>query len=34
MYFTTGDFDGDFSGSGVTGKVGVFQIGVTVGYKH
>jgi hypothetical protein len=34
MYFTTGDFDGDFSGSGVTGKVGMFQIGVTVGYKH
>jgi hypothetical protein len=34
MYFTTGDFGGDFSGEGITGKVGMFQIGVTIGLKH
>jgi len=32
--FKTGDFGGDLSGEGITGKYAAFQIGVTLGYKH
>ena len=34
MYFKTDDFGGDFSGAGVKGTVGMFQVGVTIGLKH
>ena len=32
--FKTGDFGGDLSGSGTTAAVSMFQIGLTLGYKH
>jgi hypothetical protein len=32
--FSTGDFDGDFAGEGITAKDGIFQVGVALGYKH
>ena len=32
--FKTGDFGGALSGESITGKIGTFQVGVTIGYKH
>lgn len=32
--FSTGDFNGDYAGDGITGKTGIFQIGLGIGYKH
>ena len=32
--FKTGDFGGFLTGQGVTAKSGLFQLGVTLGYKH
>ena len=32
--FKTGDFGGALSGESITGKIGTFQVGVTLGYKH
>jgi hypothetical protein len=32
--FSTNDYGGDLSGAGVSGKAGLFQIGVTIGLKH
>ena len=32
--FSTGDFGGDLSGSGTSSSFSLFQIGITLGYKH
>ena len=32
--FSTGDYDGALSGEGIKGSFNMFQVGVTLGYKH